>query len=133
MKAWKEFKGGKWETTIDVRDFTDRNYTEYFGDSSFLEGPTESSLELNKRFHQFLEEENERLKLQIKDLSDSMCVMSENEFKLTDMETKFMELEKEWLNQKDIIESLHNEIDRINRINLGVLGAINSTRKNQSI
>ena len=24
---WKEFKGGRWETEIDVRDFLRNNYT----------------------------------------------------------------------------------------------------------
>jgi formate C-acetyltransferase len=32
----KEFVGGAWETTIDVRDFITRNYTPYDGDASFL-------------------------------------------------------------------------------------------------
>ena len=26
---WKEFKGGRWETEIDVRDFIMNNYTPY--------------------------------------------------------------------------------------------------------
>ena len=37
---WKEFKGGRWETEIDVRDFIMNNYTPYDGDDSFLKGPT---------------------------------------------------------------------------------------------
>ncbi len=35
------FVGGRWETEIDVRDFIQKNYTLYEGDSSFLCGPTE--------------------------------------------------------------------------------------------
>mgnify|MGYP000288400389 CR=1 FL=1 len=34
---WKEFKGGRWETEIDVRDFIMNNYTPYDGDDSFLQ------------------------------------------------------------------------------------------------
>lgn len=60
MNEWKEFKGGKWETIVDVRDFMDKNYTEYKGDSSFLEGPTENSVQLNKMFQQYLELEKEK-------------------------------------------------------------------------
>ena len=37
MNAWLEFKTGKWSTEgIDVRDFIQKNYTPYEGDSSFL-------------------------------------------------------------------------------------------------
>ena len=39
--AWKEFEPGPWTEGIDVRDFIQRNYTPYDGDSSFLEGPTD--------------------------------------------------------------------------------------------
>jgi formate C-acetyltransferase len=40
------FKAGKWNTSIDVRDFIQRNYTPYEGDASFLEGPTQNTLDL---------------------------------------------------------------------------------------
>ena len=43
MSAWKGFTLGTWSEKIDVRDFIDKNYKEYTGDSKFLEGPTESS------------------------------------------------------------------------------------------
>ena len=50
MNAWLEFKTGKWSTEgIDVRDFIQKNYTPYEGDSSFLKGPTlETKLLWNK-------------------------------------------------------------------------------------
>lgn len=38
--AWRDFKPGTWENTIDVRDFVQKNYTPYEGDAEFLEGPT---------------------------------------------------------------------------------------------
>ena len=53
---WKEFKGGRWETEIDVRDFIMNNNTPYDGDDSFLKGPTADTtalwnevLELSKK------------------------------------------------------------------------------------
>ncbi len=46
---WNGFKPGVWQDTIDVRDFIQLNYTEYLGDDSFLEGPTErTSTLMNK-------------------------------------------------------------------------------------
>ena len=49
--AWKGFETGPWTEGIDVRDFIQRNYTPYEGDSSFLAGPTEKT----KRTFQHLE------------------------------------------------------------------------------
>jgi len=59
MKAWQDFKGGKWQNSIDVKDFIDQNYKEYLEDSSFLVGPTDASLKLNENFFNFLKEEKE--------------------------------------------------------------------------
>ena len=41
---WAGFTSGPWQDEIDVRDFIQRNYTPYEGDSSFLAGPTERTL-----------------------------------------------------------------------------------------
>ena len=41
-----DFVGGKWQSEINVRDFIQKNYTPYDGDSSFLAGPTESTTKL---------------------------------------------------------------------------------------
>ncbi|MDO5301808.1 MAG: formate C-acetyltransferase [Tissierellia bacterium] len=46
MVAWEGFKGNKWRKEVNVRDFIHENYTEYRGDESFLEGPTEATLAL---------------------------------------------------------------------------------------
>jgi len=54
MKAWRKFNEGTWQTRIDVRDFIQNNYTEYRGDDTFLEGPTESSTILNEQVNAFL-------------------------------------------------------------------------------
>ena len=45
-KAWNGFQGGVWEREIDVRDFIQRNYKPYDGDSDFLAGPTKDTLDL---------------------------------------------------------------------------------------
>ena len=41
-----DFVGGKWQSEINVRDFIQKNYTPYDGDSSFLAGPTEATTKL---------------------------------------------------------------------------------------
>lgn len=46
MNAWRNFKGEQWKNEVNVREFIQDNYTEYIGDDSFLEGPTEDTLEL---------------------------------------------------------------------------------------
>ncbi len=40
FKQWSGFQGGEWQNEINVRDFIQRNYTEYTGDESFLAGAT---------------------------------------------------------------------------------------------
>ena len=44
--AWKGFEKGEWQDEINVRDFIQRNYTPYEGDSSFLKGPTDKTKKL---------------------------------------------------------------------------------------
>ena len=46
MYAKTEFVPGKWSSEINVRDFIQRNYTPYVGDSGFLAGPTEATSKL---------------------------------------------------------------------------------------
>ena len=43
---WRGFKGNKWKSEIDVRDFIQNNYTSYDGDESFLAKPTKATEEL---------------------------------------------------------------------------------------
>ena len=42
----RDFVAGKWQSEINVRDFIQKNYTPYYGDSSFLAEPTEATLKL---------------------------------------------------------------------------------------
>ena len=46
QNEWRDFNGGAWENEVNVRDFIQRNYKPYDGDSSFLEGPTEDTTAL---------------------------------------------------------------------------------------
>ena len=39
-QGWEGFAPGPWTEGINVRDFIQRNYTPYDGDSAFLEGAT---------------------------------------------------------------------------------------------
>ncbi len=60
MEQWRSFKPGKWENEINVRDFIVTNYTEYTGDDSFLEGPTENTLALWEQLGEAMKKERER-------------------------------------------------------------------------
>ncbi|MBO5398384.1 MAG: formate C-acetyltransferase [Clostridia bacterium] len=44
--AWNDFVSGDWTKEINVRDFIQKNYTPYLGDSSFLAGATEKTTAL---------------------------------------------------------------------------------------
>ncbi|MBN1059132.1 formate C-acetyltransferase [Clostridium botulinum] len=43
FKQWEGFKNGTWQEGIDVRNFIQKNYKVYEGDSSFLEGISEKT------------------------------------------------------------------------------------------
>lgn len=60
MYAWRNFNGGIWEKEINLRDFIQKNYTSYSGDSSFLEGVTERTASVKKRVDELLIAENEK-------------------------------------------------------------------------
>ncbi len=56
---WKDFVSGKWETEIDVRDFIQKNYTPYFGDDTFLAGPTKATTKLWEQVLELSKQERE--------------------------------------------------------------------------
>ncbi|MFF2326863.1 MULTISPECIES: formate C-acetyltransferase [unclassified Streptomyces] len=58
--AWEGFRGGLWRDAIDVRDFVQRNYTLYEGDSSFLAGPTARTTEVWRRLLTMFPDETAR-------------------------------------------------------------------------
>lgn len=45
-QEWEGFVGGHWTKEINVREFIQKNYTPYYGDESFLAGPTEATKKL---------------------------------------------------------------------------------------
>ena len=51
---------GRWDKTIDVRDFVSRNYTVYDGDESFLSGPTDRTKKLWNKCLKLFKEERKR-------------------------------------------------------------------------
>ena len=52
FKQWDNFKKGDWQHEINVRDFIQRNYTPYEGNSNFLASSTEKT---NKLWNEVLE------------------------------------------------------------------------------
>lgn len=60
MNAWRGFKEGNWNREVDVTDFIKLNYTEYTGDESFLEGPTEATTVMWKSLSEKFKIERER-------------------------------------------------------------------------
>ena len=43
-EEWKGFNPGRWSSTsVNLRDFIQKNFTPYDGDESFLAGPTEAT------------------------------------------------------------------------------------------
>ena len=59
-EAWRGFvKDGHWDVDVNVRNFIQRNYTQYDGDESFLEGPTEATDKLWGRLQELQKAERE--------------------------------------------------------------------------
>ncbi len=57
---WEGFKAGRWSnTSVNVRDFIQKNYTPYDGDESFLEGPTEATSKLWEQVMELSRQERE--------------------------------------------------------------------------
>ncbi|MDD5553983.1 MAG: pyruvate formate lyase family protein, partial [Candidatus Omnitrophica bacterium] len=54
------FVRGRWDKTIDVRDFINRNYTPYDGDGGFLKGPTARTKALWEKCLKLFEDERAR-------------------------------------------------------------------------
>ena len=58
--AWRGFvKDGHWDVDVNVRNFIQRNYTQYDGDESFLEGPTGATDKLWGRLQELQKAERE--------------------------------------------------------------------------
>ena len=59
MEQWKGFVEGNWCNEIDVRDFINKNYTEYLGDESFLESTTPATDKLMDKLNALFKKERE--------------------------------------------------------------------------
>ncbi|WP_348647961.1 formate C-acetyltransferase [Bowdeniella massiliensis] len=60
QEAWRGFTTGRWSETIDVRDFIQRNYTPYEGDSAFLVPATERTTHIWNELSKMFPEEREK-------------------------------------------------------------------------
>ena len=60
-EEWSGFKPGNWseDTTVNVRDFIQLNYTPYEGDDSFLAKPTEATKKLSAEMEALFKKERE--------------------------------------------------------------------------
>ena len=56
---WDGFTGGSWTKSVNVRDFIQKNYTEYDGDESFLEDATEATDKLWEMVSELSKKERE--------------------------------------------------------------------------
>jgi len=54
---WNGFTGGVWQDEINVRDFIQKNYAEYKGDSAFLKGATERTSALMDKVNELFRAE----------------------------------------------------------------------------
>ncbi len=58
-QEWQGFNKGKWCDKIDVANFIKLNYTPYYDDSSFLEGPTDATNKLWEKVMELTKKERE--------------------------------------------------------------------------
>lgn len=59
-KAYQNFQPGLWQKEINVRDFIQKNYTEYKGNDSFLAPATSTTLQLWSEVLKLMEKEREK-------------------------------------------------------------------------
>ena len=57
LDAWRNFVGGEWQKSVAVRDFIQKNYTPYTGDSNFLAPATERTQAVWKKLSELLAQE----------------------------------------------------------------------------
>lgn len=72
LDSWKKFNEGVWEKNINVRDFIQNNYIPYYGDHTFLKGPTKKTEDLWKQCESLIAEEIEKgiLDVDLDNISD---------------------------------------------------------------
>lgn len=60
FEQWNGFIEGEWKTSINVRDFIQKNYTPYYGGSEFLTGATERTKKLMEKLEGLFKLEREK-------------------------------------------------------------------------
>jgi formate C-acetyltransferase len=70
--AWRGFAPGKWQNQVNVREFIQRNYTPYEGDSSFLQGATQRTLDIWQKLQPLLSEEREKEVLDVSQIPSTI-------------------------------------------------------------
>ena len=59
-EAWRDFEPGRWQRTVDVRDFIVRNATAYEGDEFFLVGPSARTRNVWEKLQPYFAEERRK-------------------------------------------------------------------------
>ncbi len=113
FKQWNGFAAGEWQNEINVRDFINKNYTEYTGDESFLSGATERTKKLNKKLNHLFDLEQQ--------FGGVLDIDTQTVTSLTNYNPGYLDKENE------IIVGL--QTDRPLKRGVNPFGGINMTRK----
>ena len=70
--ATDAFKAGLWTKEINVRNFMQHNYEPYYGDESFLAGPTKRTLGIWKKLTDLFVEERKKGVLDVSQIPSSI-------------------------------------------------------------
>src|SRR4026209_657957 len=70
--AWQGFRGGLWQSEINVRDFIQQNYQPYDGDESFLAPATERTKKIWRQLNDLFPKEREKGVLDISQIPSSI-------------------------------------------------------------
>lgn len=70
--AWRGFAPGLWTKDIDVRDFIQNNVTPYYGDETFLAGPTDRTKTVWERLQALFVEERKTSVLDVSQIPSSI-------------------------------------------------------------
>jgi formate C-acetyltransferase len=77
LSPWRGFTGGRWQRTIDVRDFIIQNLTPYLGDETFLVGPSALTIEVWAKLQPYFQEEQRKGVLDVDAASPSTVLTHE--------------------------------------------------------
>jgi formate C-acetyltransferase len=72
LRAWRSFRGGLWQSQVDVRDFIQQNYEPYEGDGAFLAPATERTRRIWSRLEQLFVEERKKGVLDVSQVPSSI-------------------------------------------------------------